>query len=60
MAATQSGCYVSREHTWYFTSDGVNYYNAETTAPGTYIGEAGNFPSQENGLESSGYVFPLP
>ncbi|CAA7599601.1 Putative cell wall binding repeat 2 [Acididesulfobacillus acetoxydans] len=43
----------------YFRDGGTNYYNAETTAPGTYIGEAGNFPSQENGLENSGYVFPL-
>ncbi|KLU59376.1 N-acetylmuramoyl-L-alanine amidase LytC precursor [Peptococcaceae bacterium CEB3] len=43
----------------YFRDGGTNYYNAETTAPGTYIGEAGNFPSQENGLEHSGYVFPL-
>ena len=43
----------------YYTQNGVNYYNAETTAPGLLVGEAGNFSGDENNLENSGYVFPL-
>ncbi|MFZ3372529.1 MAG: hypothetical protein WA131_05850, partial [Desulfitobacteriaceae bacterium] len=44
---------------FYLSSSGVDYLNAETTTPGTYIGEAGNFSDQEASLENSGYVFPL-